>query len=73
MALGLGMARLELGLGLGLLWMGLGLGVGLRLGLGLGLGCLGSFLGMAPLLVQPVARHQRSSTLRAGPLSGLTN
>jgi hypothetical protein len=74
MALGLGLARLELGLGLGLLWLGLGLGGGFRLGLGFWLGGLGSFLGMAPVrvqpvLVQPVARRRRSSILRAGPLS----
>ena len=61
--LGLGMARLELGLGLGLLW----------LGLGFRLGCLGSFLGMAPVLVQPVAGHLCSSILRAGPRSGLVS
>ena len=71
LGLGLGMARLELGLGLGLLWLGLGLGLGgrLRLGLGFRLGCLGSFLGMAPVLVQPVARRRCSSNLRPGPLS----
>jgi hypothetical protein len=45
--LGLGMARLELGMGLGLLRLGLG-----RLGNRLGL--LGSILGMALLLVQPL-------------------
>ena len=68
LGLGLGMARLELGLGLGLLRLGLGLGCRLRIRLGLGfrLGCLGSFLGMAPLLVQPVAQRCCSSNLRAG-------
>ena len=69
--LGLGLAWLELGLGLGLLWLGLGLGGRLRLGLGFRLGCLGSFLGMAPVLVQPVARRRCSSNVRAGPLCSL--
>jgi hypothetical protein len=49
MARRLGMARLELGLGMGLGLLRLGLG---RLGNRLGL--LGSILGMALLLVQPL-------------------
>ena len=48
MARRLGMARLELGLGM------LRLGLGIRLGLGNRLGLLGSILGMALLLVQPL-------------------
>ena len=57
--MGLGSSRLELGLGMGLLRLGLGLGrLGhrLRLGLGrMGLGCVVAFLGLARLLLQPVA------------------
>jgi len=45
------MARLELGLGMGLLRLGLGI----RLGMGLRLVLLDSVLGLAALLVRPVA------------------
>jgi hypothetical protein len=51
--MGLGLGRLELGLGF-------------RLGLGMGLG-LGTILGLARLLVQPVARRLLSAARR--PLS----
>ena len=55
MARRLGMARLELGLGRGLGLLRLGLGIRLGLGrLGNRLGLLGSILGMALLLVQPL-------------------
>lgn len=61
--MGLGICRLELGLGRG---MGLGL---LRLGMGVGLGLGESFLGLANLLVQPVARRLLSATGRAVSVS----
>jgi hypothetical protein len=75
MARRLGLARLELGLGMGLLrlgfWIRLGLG---RLGNRLGL--LGSILGMALLLVRPLALHRclgalcpRSLSRIRGPVS----
>ena len=48
----MGLARL--GMGLGLLRMGLWFRLGLGLGLGIRVGSLGTVLGLAHLLVQPM-------------------
>jgi len=59
--MGLGPSRLELGLGMGLGLLRLGMGLGrmgcwLRMGLGwMGLGCLVPVLGLAFVLLQPMA------------------
>ncbi len=55
MALGLG--RLELGLGMGLLRLGLGMGFRLGVGVvGSGFVRMGALLGLARVLLQPMAR-----------------
>ncbi len=62
------MARMELGmgLGLGLLWMGMGLGRWLGMGLGIWLVLVDAVLGLAILLVRPMALRGRCpGSLRA--------
>jgi len=74
--MGLGSSRLELGLGLGLLRLGLGmgrLGHRLRLGLGrLGLGCVVALLGLARVLLQPMALPIQFATCHGLPVFGRT-